>query len=176
MNFALVPYTEIDGQMNFKNSRIKELFSRMQADHTDGVVYCHEYIKSPEEFLRYVRRSDVRLYFMFVDKEMVGWTILDRIEGRVAFGSFCYFSSFWGKETVWASRKIVETLFSIKDQNEVPLLDLLVGFVATWNKHAIMHLTACGWLSLGILPSAVWNPKEKKSEPAMCFYCERGGQ
>ena len=170
----LLPYTEVDGIRTVPDSDMKRLFERTVDDDLDKIVFYEGTIQTADEFLKAMKYGDILFYILMVDNKTVGYTWLNRFENHTARQHFCVFKEFWG-QSVDLGKRVLSIFLDMKDKDENYIFDLLTGFVPAWNARAIQFSQKCGGKTHGIIPNAIWNQEQQKSEDAVFIYYTRGG-
>ncbi len=170
----LLSYTAIDGVPTFKDSFIKGLFDRMQEEGLVDMVFYDGSVKSSDEFLQMMKFGMNSLFIIEFKGEIAGLCWLNNFCSRRAEFHMCFFSNLRGQDAVEVGKEVVKELLYMEDGAGNPIFDLLFGMTETENVPAIRWCRAMEFETLGIIPSAVWNAKLKKSVPAQFSYVERG--
>ncbi len=169
----LIPYIEIDGQRNFKDSEIVSLYKKMGEEGTLNTVLSDGTIQDSQQFLS-AMKSDCRLHILLDEEpEPVAVVWLNRLEGKTARLHFCFFKKIWGKKTVEAGKFIVKQLLEYSYEKEY-IYDSLIGRIPTSNVLAINFFKKIGVKFVGELPEGHWNHSMQRSEPALVVYMNRG--
>ncbi len=166
----LIPYIEIDGQRNFKDSEILLLYDRMVEDGTVNTVFQDGIINCREDFLHEMKTSS-RLHIV-VDEEPVSIVWLNRFEGKTARLHFCFFKKAWGERSVEIGRFICRELLQYQIEGEY-IFDALIGRIPAGNKAAIGFFKKVGVEFIGELPEGHWNDFKKRSESCFVVYINR---
>jgi len=169
----LLPYAEVDGIRTVKDSDIKNLFDRTVKDGSNKIVFYEGTIKTADQFLFMAKSQNVLFYLVLVDTETIGYVWLNRFENKTAHYHFCSFKEHWGKNEE-VGKHLLPTILGWTNKEDIPLFDLLIGYIPVWNKRAIGFSIKCGGKSAGVIPNAVWNNEKKKSEDAVFIYYTRG--
>jgi len=167
----LTPYTEIDGQRNFKDSEIIALYDRMVSEGTVNTVFQDGLVNSSEDFLREMRTCN-RLFIVIENKEPIAITWLNRFEGKTARLHFCFFKKAWGNKSVEVGRFICSQILDYMYEKEY-IYDSLIGRIPASNKPAIEFFKKVGVKFVGELPEGHWNHFKQQSEPALVVYINR---
>lgn len=167
----LIPYSEIDGQRNFKDSEIMSLYDRMVSEGTAETVFSDGTIQNREQFL-FEMKSDRSQLYLLIEEEPVAVVWLNRFEGKTARFHFCAFSKIWGKKTIEAGQFICSEILNYKI-GEKYIFDALLGRIPVSNKIAVDFLKRMGAVLVGDIPYGHWNDKAKKSESCFMVYMDR---
>lgn len=167
----LIPYIEIDGQRNRKDSYIKRLYEQMVEDGTVNSVFSDGQINNADQFLHAMKTS-CKLSIV-VEEEPIAIVWLNRFEGKTARLHFCFFKKAWGARSVEIGRFIVSQLLDYSYEKEY-IYDSLIGYIPVSNKPAIGFFKKLGVKFVGELPEGHWNHFKQQSEPALVVYMNRG--
>ncbi len=173
MNFSILPYIELDGIRTVPDSKIKGLFDQTVTDCLQDIVFYEGTIKTAESFLAMAKSFGTFFYLLYDDKDVVGYTWLNRFENKTARQHYCVFKKFWGK-SIDIGKFTLESFLKQKDSEGDYIFDLLTGFIPAWNKKAINFSLKCGGKTYGEIPNAIYNAKMQRSEPAVFIYYIRG--
>jgi len=164
-DYAIVPYTEVDGIKNYSDSFIKSLYARMVKDGTANSVFAGVGITNEDDFLAMTKTEGLHFHVLYCGGNVSGIFWLNRLQYRWAQIHFCFFKEAWGKETVplgnYALRQLLEM-----GSAERHIFDMLVGIIPSRNRVGLAFVQKCGGIVTGTLPRGVYNPETKDSEEA----------
>ena len=95
----IIPYAEIDGAWTFKDSFMKSLWDRMEAEGTAKRVFCTGLVTDRDTFVKFMKSPKNVVLTQWEGDECVfiGW--LNNISQHTAYAHFCCFKSIWGKRS-----------------------------------------------------------------------------
>ncbi len=169
MKIDLFPYAQTKGAWNIPDAAIKSLFDRTVADGTNGVVFYEGTISNSDEFLVVMQSPNTLFYVLMHEKDVIGYTWLNRFENHTARNHFCCFKEVWGRG-VDVGTVAISQLIHMKDNDGKFIFDAFTGFVPEWNEFALNFALSCGAKVVGKVPNAIWNHEKQKSERAT-FVC-----
>lgn len=151
--YALIPYTERDGIRTVRDSDIKRLFERTDADGLVPIVFYEGAITSAEQFLALARSLD--WFFLLKDGEdVVGYTWLNRFENKTARQHFCVFKEYWVK-SIDIGKFTLNSFMGLKDNDGKYFFTILTGIIPAWNDRAINFALKCGGKTYGVIPDYI---------------------
>jgi len=170
---SIMPYCEVDGIRTLKDSQVKNLFKRMQADGTSEIVFLDGSIKSATEFLNAFKYNQSSLlYIVYYEGVEAAIFWLTRPQSRWAQFNFCIFKEYWGDKAHEIAAYVLKTVITMKDEDGY-LFDALLGVISSRNSYAVKFAINCGWTPIGVFKNGIWNYKEKKSEDAVLVSFDR---
>ena len=170
---VLKPYTLRDGIPTYPDSIIKGLYLKMEHDKTAREVFFDGCVRTADDFLHMMKFGQNRLWVIVVDEDIVGIVWLNNFEARYAWFHFCFYSNFWGKDTVGVGKRCVLELLNLEDEQGY-MFDMLCGLVPENNINAINWCHKMNFETLGRLPCAAFNADLNQSETGVIFYVLRG--
>jgi len=173
MKINIIPYIEVDGIRTATDSGIKKLFTRTVKDGLDKIVFYEGTVNTEDDFLKVVKYGECLFYIIKSEDDTIGYVWLNRFENHTARYHFCAFQEYWG-DLAEVAKKIMDTLLHMESNDGTYLFDLLTGFIPVWNDRAIQFTLKHGGQSAGIIPNAIWNNEQQKSEDAVFIYYTRG--
>jgi len=151
----IVPYVEIDGAWTLKDSFVKTLWDKMEAEGTAKRVFCTGMVTDRDRFLAFMKSSKTVVLTQWDNDECVfiGW--LNNISQHTAYAHFCCFKSIWGEQSEEALKNALERWFAFKDSEGELMFDVLCGAIPETNKLAIRLAERCGITKLGTIPDYI---------------------
>lgn len=157
--------------IKISDKHIEDMFTQMEEDGTVQVVFYEGTIQTKEEFLALAQNTNNHFYFLLVDKTIVGFTWLNRFEGKMAHLHFCFFKKY-KSSCVQIGKQVLDYLFSFMHDGQY-CFGALVGFVPEWNTSAIQYAKYLGATVAARIPDAIYNSATEVSEPAYFIYYTR---
>ena len=169
----IAPYFLMDhGSWSFTDSFIESLFDRIQSEGKVEAVFMAGDVKTSVQFREAMQNGSNCLYVIESENNLCGVMWLNRFEGKMARIHFCGFKGTPLSDMIDAATTATNELLEHKD-DKGHLLDVLVGYIASKNKAAIMLVRAAGFTVSGIIPHAVFNEATGESEDAVVLYKKR---
>ncbi|MCK4819084.1 hypothetical protein KA005_25145 [bacterium] len=161
---ALIPYIKRDGIPTFRNSEIRDIYTRVKAEGWVKVIFDDGYITNAEDFERYITSPDVLFWGVYYGEELIGFCYVNRIEKTHAYLHFGFFKKWWGRSEVIneAGRQGLEILL-VKDYEGKPMFELLMGMYPSWNVHVLAYVHKFGAHTVTKVPHLIWSESQGKS-------------
>ena len=127
-------------------------------------------ITEASQFIGMVKNTNNHVILFFEEKICVGFAWLSSVTTNYAFAHFCLFREIWGR-SVNIGKTGVDYWFSWPGDGG-PLLDVIVGIMPGFNKHAHKYVEKLGWIKLGVIPG-MFRDKTRNREDAVIYYTSR---
>jgi len=163
----VMPYAHVDGMPTMLDSEIMNCFELMQRDKTADVVFYDGLIKTPYDFIAFVKSQGRNFFITYGDKKdklACGW--IDTIKHRTANAHFSFFSGAFGKNAFAVGKHTVVSVMSIYG------LEMLIGLIPSFNRRAIKVCVRYGAVILGEMPCGSID-KNGESLPTTVLYYVR---
>ena len=169
---SLIPYTEVDGVITYKDSEIMSLYDRMVQNGSTEATFSDGCVQSREEFLDMAKNC--AFFVVLNNKETVGFTWITDIYQVRAQAHFCFFrdSNDWAKNSTKIGREVATKLINLKSKDGY-VFDVLIGITPNENLPANIWLARIGLKKIGEIPNGVFNAKQKQSTTATLWYLIR---
>lgn len=166
----LVPYVQIDGEWILSNNFLERTFDKMVEQRLLKITFWEGSIVHLSDFIIMAKRPNNHMVFFFEQKACVGFAWLSAVTSNYAFAHFCLFREIWGK-SVNIGKTCMDYWFSWPGDGG-PLLDVIIGIMPGFNKHAHKYVEKLGWIRLGQIPG-MFRDKERNREDAVIYYVLR---
>ena len=147
----------------------------MQTEGKTNAVFMAGDVKTSVQFREAMQNGSNCLYIIERGNNLCGVMWLNRFEDKMARIHFCGFKGTPLAEMINAATIATNELLNHKDDKGY-LLDVLVGYIASKNKAAIMLVRAAGFKVSGIIPNAAFNDETGESEEVVVLYKNRQQQ
>ena len=148
LNF--LPYLSYDGIPTLKDSDIGRLYEACRSQNILDIVFHDDSINTADEFIEYVKRSDVIFFSVQYNNLPFGFFWLNRLERTNAHIHFAIFSDYWGTGlSIEAGRKAVETCLG--------MYPTIMGRLRLDNEFALDYARRLGFRVLGFVPNLIWD-------------------
>lgn len=181
MKPIIAPYfLTSSGSWNFTDSFIESLFDRIQSEGKVNTVFMAGDVKSSTQFREAMQNGENCLYVVERKNNLpipllCGVMWLNRLEAKMARIHFCGFKGIPLSNMIDTATIATNELLDQKDDKGY-LLDVLVGYIASKNKAAIMLVRAAGFKVSGKIPNAAFNDETGESEEVVVLYKNRQQQ
>lgn len=162
----------VNGGWNLQDEFLQAMYAK--AGVLIDRVFWDRRMTDHEAFIRFCKDSHNLVQFVFADGVCCGFTWLNGITGKHAFGHFCFFPDIWGKRTMDAGR-LVESYWLLLSGPDGPIIDTILGMIPGFNKLAQRYAERLGWTYLGTIPEMLSNQVGGRAD-AVILYRSRYGQ
>ncbi len=160
----VIPYIKIDGIPTMKDSYILSLIDQAEEDGTLSQIFYGDSKYTKFDFLRKLKTEPQHNLFYIVkyEGETVGFGLLDGMSHNHAYGHFCGFKKYWGKDSVAISKEVYRQLLK--------RFSVLVGIVPSDNMFALRFCERIGMIKMGSIPRYYYNDKLEKHVDGVVFH------
>lgn len=153
----IIPYVEHDGMWTLPNSYLKSVWDEMVDQKTDKLVFHNGRVKSPEDFIRWLRLPYNHVMFI-VDSEskplLFSW--LNGVEDKHGWYNFNVFKRGWGKGRDLIKESL-DYWFSIKTKNGDYTFKIILGITPADNRLAIRTIGKLATSQTDVIPDFATN-------------------
>lgn len=168
----LVPFVELDGEWILSDGFLDSIFDKIVEQGLLKTTFWEGNVTDHSHFESLAKSSHNHMLFFFEDTNCVGFAWLSSVTTNYAFAHFCMFREIWGR-AVDVGKTGMDYWFSWPG-TDGPLLDVIVGIMPGFNKHAHKFVESLGWTRLGVIPG-MFRDQNRNREDAVIYYRGRDG-
>lgn len=159
---------------NFSDPYLGQVFRTIVMEGSAHRVFYDGSVKNTIEFIDFVKRKDVSVFFVKFKDEDVGVFWLSTFIQKSVFINYCFYKAFWGKESLKISQACLDYILHEKNAYGEYLVDVLLGLTPANNKLAISFLQKNGMTVLGKIPDLIADCHYNKTVDGVLSYKTRG--
>lgn len=159
-DIGIVPYSQLNGVWTISTIDVLTFAKRAISQ---GLFRIFEHIKRPEEFLEAMQTPANVPVFCFVGNEMLGVCWLSECGNNRAFVHILFLREAWGRAE--EAGRIVLKYWDGFNVDGVPLFDVLLALIPSYNRIAVSYARRVGFTELGEVPKMI-----RREHPATLLY------
>lgn len=145
-------YLSIQEQWSLTGDQVMEFYDKLVQDNILKDIFYQGPKASREEFLLYLQSPSNLPVFVEIDFELVALGWLNNLNKNYAVGHFCMLKKVWGKHSLDIGKLILTYWFSLSEDKETPIYDVLLGVTPRSNEKALNFITKLGFTLNGSFP------------------------
>ena len=158
---------------NFSDSYLGKVFRRIVMEGTVHKVFYDDSVRNTTEFIDFLKRDDHSVFFVKFKGEHVGFFWLSPFIQKSAFINYCFYKTFWGKETLKISQTCLDYILHEKNAYGEYVIDVLLGLTPANNKLALRFSKKIGMTVLGKVPGLITYCRHNNTVAGVLSYKRR---
>ncbi|MBU0481543.1 MAG: hypothetical protein KKG47_10605 [Proteobacteria bacterium] len=169
----VVPLHEKDGQSNFTDQILGQVFRRIVREDTLNKLFYDGSVRNTRDFRKFMRNPENEIFFVNFNGREAGFFWLNHFRQKSFFINYCLYKEFWGEAGLTISNLCIEHLFKRKDADGDFLVDVLLGLTPANNKLAVNFLLQNEMSILGKVPGFLYDSATGETVDGVFSYRQR---
>ena len=169
----IIPFFREGNTYNYSDLYLGQVFRTIVMERTAHRVFYDGSVKNTAEFIDFLKRENLSVFFVVFKDEDVGFFWLRTFVQKSSFINYCFYKSFWGNESLKISQSCIDYVFHQKDSYGEHLVDVLLGITPANNKLAISFLQKNSMVVIGKIPKLITDYRYNKIVDGVLSYKNR---
>lgn len=169
----IISYCKKGDTYSLSDTYLSQIFRRIVLEGSVHWVFYDNSVRNPTEFITFLKKDNHSVFFVKFKGEDVGFFWLTNFIQKSVFINYCFYQSFWGKDSLKISQACLDYIFQMKTAHGEYLVDVLLGLTPANNKLAVRFSIKNGMKIVGKIPGLITDCRHNEMLDGILSYKTR---